>query len=118
MICFFSKETFENEQDAIDFCHDHNGELDTEFNASLLAISGAGTHDKVIDKLISFDFLEVSLSGVVSWAGKRNNTVFMMYDGYGAAVEEVPIAQINTDLKRIRDDKDAKLRLPALCLKY
>ncbi len=111
-----SKEGFESEEEAAKFCLSNDAQLDTEFNVMLIATSGAAALNKVLEELISFDLPEASISGIISWTGKGENTVTMMYNGGGSQTEVAPLEEMNMALQNMRNDKEVKFKIPALCL--
>lgn len=108
-----SKKSFSSEEAASRFCKIHGSKLDTDFNVLVLAMSGAALQNEIILDLITFD-IKVE-TGIMSWSGKGNNKVQMMYDGKGGDGDEISIDVINKRLKKITNDQSINFKVPAIC---
>ncbi len=79
-----SKRGFKTEKAAKEFCKSYNSELDTEFSALTIAMSGAALHSKVLEKAISWKIMD--RSGIWQWVGK-DQKILVLTDGQGLQEE-------------------------------
>lgn len=104
-----SKERFDNQKNAENFCASQNSVLDKDFNVLLIAMSRAALVDPFLKEATGFKFKikNEEISGIWAWSGK-DNKIRMMMDGRGTSSEEAPALELA---------KLVKVAIPAVCSK-
>ncbi|MDD0852096.1 hypothetical protein HBN50_03265 [Halobacteriovorax sp. GB3] len=110
-----SKETFETEKEAMNFCKSQKLELDKSNMGLAIAMSGALEYYPKLRDLLTIEFTEIPASGVLYWTGEGEDMVMTFIDGSGTASERVPISQLSLIKQKLEVNPKAKVTLPAVC---
>lgn len=107
-----SKERFSKSKSAQNFCDLQKSNIDTEFNALLIAMSGAANASKFLRDSITFEVKDPSgsekkVTGIWQWSPASGKILFM-YDGRGTDTEEVSVEDVSRAIK---------VQIPAICVK-